>query len=685
MAYHPKDKFAMTDRGARENGNPTIIGIYGIPGSGKSFLLKQLERELGCQDFEFYEGSEVISSLIPGGLDTFKKMPELQKEHWRRLAIDKIGKTCGSSGRVGIVAGHFMFWTEGEEKGRPVYTDNDLGTFSHIIYLDTPADLTFQQRANDKGRSRPLCSLEHLQDWQTEEKKQLRSLCYQHGILFSIVTPNSTMLNRILTLLRDFVQHSEEFNLSGAERQLDELVIASPAKLHTMLVLDADRTMSSEDSGRLFWDLLSNDPQTTDKEYHLKTLFSSPLGYSYTAFRQATLLYEDFADDSKFAKLCDETAVAIAMYPEFVALLRQIAEHDQIGAVVITCGLRRVWETILDREGLSGKIKVIGGGRTIDGIVVTAAVKAAMVSRLKYYHNVHVLAFGDSVLDLPMLCQADEAIVVVGDTKTRSKIMDGALLDAIENGGLSARQVLLPSNVSARLNTTILPALQLTNPSFINSIIQQRSRGLPRIFHATKRNAAKQLMTPMRDARVSGPALREAHRRAGWYLATEFLTNFIGVEEYSIPHVQGNETTGYRLRNEKSTLIVALMRGGEPMALGVNDAFPSAMFLHAKNPEDVKLVHVSQKKTIILVDSVINSGKTVVDFVRHIRDINSSIRITVVAGVVQAQAISEGSLAQEIDSRPNLGIVALRLSQNKFTGRGTTDTGNRLFNSTHIP
>jgi len=55
--------------------------------------------------------------------------------------------------------------------------------------------------------------------------------------------------------------------------------------------------------------------------------------------------------------------------------------------------------------------------------------------------------------------------------------------------------------------------------------------------HATDRNAAKLLMTPMHYATVTGPVLREAHRRVGWYLAAEFLAEMIGVEEYPIPHV----------------------------------------------------------------------------------------------------------------------------------------------------
>lgn len=187
-------------------------------------------------------------------------------------------------------------------------------------------------------------------------------------------------------------------------------------------------------------------------------------------------------------------------------------------------------------------------------------------------------------------------------------------------------------------------------------------------------------MTPMRNAMVAGPALREVHRRAGWYLATEFLAEVIGVEEYPIPHVLGHQTSGYRLRHEKKTLIVALMRGGEPMALGVNEALPLAMFVHANRPEDIKLHHLQQKRTIVLVDSVVNSGKTVGQFVQHIRNLSSSIHIVVVAGIVQARSVSEGSLAGHTD----FSLVALRLSDDQFTGRGTTDTGNRLFNTTHL-
>ena len=50
----PEQKEVVTDEPEYK---PVIIGIYGLPGCGKSYLLKELERELGEESFSFFEGS----------------------------------------------------------------------------------------------------------------------------------------------------------------------------------------------------------------------------------------------------------------------------------------------------------------------------------------------------------------------------------------------------------------------------------------------------------------------------------------------------------------------------------------------------------------------------------------------------------------------------------------------------
>ncbi|KAF9045639.1 uracil phosphoribosyltransferase-domain-containing protein [Rhodocollybia butyracea] len=637
---------------------PIVVGLV--------FLLDQLKTKLGQENFTFYEGSGVISSLVPGGLDAFRKMGGGEKEIWRERAIDKIGHDSSLSGRVAVLAGHYLFWDEKDESGELVWTDRDAATFTHILYLDIPANVIALRRQNDPERHRPSVSEGHLCRWQETERAQLRLLCLQHGILFSVVAPSEVSF-----IVSDFQQRSEAFNLSCAGAELDDVIreMINPA---AMIVMDGDRTLIAEDTGTIFWKLASTDRMLVDAKNKeavtcpLKALFSSPkFGYSYAAFHQTALLY-------------GAVASMVTIHPEFVTTMKK-AEKRGIGLVVITCGLRMVWEKALRNAGLSGSVKVIVGAYW--DLVVTDLVKGALVHRLRHEYHIYTCVFGDSVLDLPMLKGAHQAIVVVGEGHNRSRSMETALRDAIDNEGLRARQVLLPSTaMTPRLDAVRLPVVDIVEDAFVNAI------GGDQVFHATDRNAAKLLMSPMRDSEVNGPALRQAHHSVGWYLATEFLSELLGLEEYAITHVQGHQTTGHRIRYVNNTSIVALMRGGEPMALGVNEALSSAMFIHARLPADLKKHHIEGQKTVILVDSVVNNGKTVVEFVQHIRNLHPTIRIVVVAGVVQAKSLAkpEGMIAQILDKDVNFGVVALRLSDNKFTGKGTTDTGNRLFNTTHI-
>ncbi|KAI0467603.1 uracil phosphoribosyltransferase-domain-containing protein [Xylaria cf. heliscus] len=683
MANSGEQDHGKTGEGTVSNNKPVVVGIYGLPGSGKTFLLRQLEDELGQEYFEFYEGSKVIDSVVPGGFSEFRRLPEEEKTTWRELAISTIRKECLESGKLGLVTGHLMFWPEGEDDVHSVHTTEDLNTYTHIIYLDVTADIIARRREEDTERARPAVSVDHLRTWQKAEIAKMRQLCRNHDILFCSLSTQDSLITRASRMIRDFRHHTEMHNLSRAEARLDE-ILGIDTKLQIMLVMDADRTLAAEDTGKMFWETVSRSGQHTQQ---LKGLFDGPMGYTYAAFRQAVLLYEEVASDEDFEKFCTIVASAVTIHDEFILLLRVVAEQYDVGAVVVTCGLRRVWEKVLEKEGLSGLVQVIGGGRISDGLVVTAAVKAALVSRLKNVYRMYVLAFGDSPLDLPMLIKADESIIVVGRESTRSQTMDVALIKAIELDGLRASQVLLPSDTSPRLDVDKLPLTQISKLKVIDYVLRRHRTKIShdtQLYDATTKHAAKLLMTPTRDASIRGPNLRKAHRYIGRYLATEALPQFVGLEEYPISHVQGHLTSGFRLRNEQHTLIVSLMRGGEPMAFGVSDALPNAMFIHAKGPNDLFKEHINGRKIIILVDSVVNSGNTVVQFVNHIRILHPTIRIIIVASVLHQQCIREGGLASMLADDTEIKVIALRLSDNRFTGKGATDTGNRLFNTTHL-
>lgn len=151
------------------------------------------------------------------------------------------------------------------------------------------------------------------------------------------------------------------------------------------------------------------------------------MGYSEAAFRQATMLYEEACPADEFEDLCNAVAAKVTIYQEMALLISRASNTKKIGILVVTCGLRRVWEIVLSKAGLSRMATVIGNGRVSDEYFVSPQTKAEIVSHLHHKAGVCVWAFGDSPIDIPMMREADRAFVVVGDQQSRSKSMDAAV------------------------------------------------------------------------------------------------------------------------------------------------------------------------------------------------------------------------------------------------------------------
>ncbi|CBX98538.1 hypothetical protein IAQ61_007831 [Plenodomus lingam] len=665
---------------------PKVIGIYGIPGSGKTTLLAELSKVLYAERYSFYEGSEIIAQQIPGGLAAFQKLDDERKRDLRQLAIKKVYNDCVESRKTAIVTGHFMFWTENDSLGNVVCTESDMATYTHIVYLNVPPEIIEKRCSKDARRQRKLSSVNHLSKWQQAELDRLSPLCHKHGIFLSVVSIDQILQGKVQELIHDFDNYDEEYNDDHTMDELDEVVFHHLGQAETVMVIDGDRTITSQDTGKMFWEIVpAHGPHCKQGASPLKELFGGPLGYSYTAFRQATLLHEEVADDETYENVCQQVASATIIHSEFLSLLQLVKDLPRVGAIIVSCGHRRIWEIVLEKANLQETVAVMAGGRIVDKLVVTAATKAKIVTELQRKHHKRVWAFGDSPLDMKMLQAADHAVVVVTEEGTRSKSMEAALANAIENEALCALQVVLPSSAPPRLDTRRLPLVDITKLDFVNALLARTEQPTELAISTAAQTASKLLATPMRDAAVQGPSLRKAHQRTGWYLAHELVSRIIGLQPCPISHVLGRPTSGFQLANEHQTTIVSLMRGGDPMALGVNEAFPRASYVHVKVPEDLQSHHLDGQAQVILVDSVVNTGKSVIECIGAIRSHRPEIRIVIVAGVVQAQCLHRDSIMYKaLSADRRVDIVALRVSETKFTGSGTTDTGNRLFNTTHL-
>lgn len=169
--------------------------------------------------------------------------------------------------------------------------DADKKAYTHILYLKPSPETIVEQVAKDSTRQRLQLDAATVRQWQDFEEKQLRSICRDNEILFMTVQPEMPdQTTAIVRILQDVARHNEAINAALVDDALDGILQSRPmSDEKTMLVLDADNTLAPKDASTLYW-------QLSDGEVNpLKDLFKSSLGYSYTAFRQTTWLYEQHA------------------------------------------------------------------------------------------------------------------------------------------------------------------------------------------------------------------------------------------------------------------------------------------------------------------------------------------------------------------------------------------------------
>eukprot|EP00978_Attheya_sp_CCMP212_P016427 scaffold43013_cov52-Attheya_sp.AAC.3 len=287
-----------------------------------------------------------------------------------------------------------------------------------------------------------------------------------------------------------------------------------------------------------------------------------------------------------------------------------------------------------------------------------------------------------AAVDIPMLQASDRGYVVIDDRKNRS--MKSFIANNNNSGGLYQLHVGNKHDTFYHTGVSVGCLQELRQ--------QLVSMDLFKVLqYADRSNVANLLATQTRRSDLFGPALQEVHKEVGRFLAEQLLNEVLGhdlVKSRPFSHVQGTTFDGI-VTHANNMVIVPLMRGGEPMSRGVYEYFPGAQLIHYGNNDekshsllrkaiDVNHPHDKFYKTVVLVDSVVNEGNSIRHTIDHIQslaqDKEEQLRIVVLTAVMQKKASI--LLPKEY---PRVQFLALRISENKYTGKGGTDTGNRLF------
>lgn len=113
------------------------------------------------------------------------------------------------------------------------------------------------------------------------------------------------------------------------------------------------------------------------------------------------------------------------------------------------------------------------------------------------------------------------------------------------------------------------------------------------------------------------------------------------------------------------------MRAGLYVGQGVRNILDSddQVFILSNNVDDIELIYIDGRD-VIIVDSVINTGETIINYINSFQSAKSVSCISIVM---------QSLFKKTADQYPNVLFLTSRVSENYYIGKGATDTGNRLF------
>lgn len=257
------------------------------------------------------------------------------------------------------------------------------------------------------------------------------------------------------------------------------------------------------------------------------------------------------------------------------------------------------------------------GLKTYAGKNISAETKLFVTKFLKQRYK--ITAYGDSKNDLFMLKEADKGILVINNYLSRS------------------------------LKKDEIRGLEIMNFARIFHIVDDDEL----IVGEDKERLSSLIEITKSNSRISGNRLAKVHLELGKELC-RYLSSF----------------------TENDTTIISLERSGHFLADGVYMGFDCRFETYNSNLQSLPEI---KTKNVVLVDGVINSGKSMLKTIHEIEECYPNTKISVVAGVVNVEALSLFAL---------YNFIAVRISKNKFIGSNVQiqngdigpDTAERLFN-----
>ena len=597
------------------------IAIYGITGAGKDYLIDKLVKSLNLKAFHIKGSTQLYRLAKEKFSKNFKELNDRQKNELRRNDFIKLVKACELENDIVFVDGHYAF--KKDNGFEVVFTDADKGCYDHFFYLNTSSkNIIKWSHKNILDKHGINADENFINKWKKFEISQMSKICSDMQKELVVLDEDSATA---IEFMRAWIgQFYDKFDYPNIAKKFVEELLCEQ-NISKVVISDCDKTLSINDVTYDYCDFLGI------KKEELKRLFEGDIYTSYQFFKARKMLLNFNTSDIKKAK--DYALSKVQISKEVGEFINDKFKERHF--IALTCGIFDIWNELLKNNTI-----LLGNYRKEEDFFITPLLKKYITKEFRN-NNISVVALGDSMTDIFMLNEADNAYVIahkkLNDSleKYLAEHQEGNIVQ-IFAGEKQYRTMQYIENEQLK----IYDLQSKSEDDELNSLIAKCKS----------------------DSGVSGAKLRKAHQRLGELMARKLCE-------------EGDKFA-----------VLALMRAGVPYAMGMADGLEAtgkkvAIFFIEKDINESVVEGIRDKK-VLIVDAVVNSGETLSKILNKL-PLDSIITTTVIPENIPLKLF-------EILKRNRLFTV--RISSNRYKGEKVVriengkgpDTGDRLFGTMEL-
>ncbi|SIO92499.1 hypothetical protein VSP9026_00110 [Vibrio spartinae] len=375
------------------------LAIYGVSRAGKDYLINNviayLQQTTQLTAIHI-QGSKTLNEIAQDMFQKpFKSLEESSKKILREKFTEIVDEKNSEYDLV-LVDGHYSF-IDGDSY-KVVFTEQDENVYDHFFYLDTPSEMIVEFSRKSKGDRKNLDITEgQVRNWKEFEKNELDKICnYHHKELVILDEDTKSSVQFIYYWLDSY--SSKLCSQTFANKFYTEYqeLLEKPTQI---ILIDCDKTVSINDGTYDFCEKLGI------RKEKLKSVFRNDRYTSYQFFKVWNMYKKQ--SPIKVEESANQALDNIYLSQNVFEYLRCQKDSVVIG---VTSGVFDIWTLVNDKYKI---FDVLLGNTSKPELeyLVTPYFKKAIAQRLRDKGK-HVVAIGDSMIDIPMLEIANQGYLV---------------------------------------------------------------------------------------------------------------------------------------------------------------------------------------------------------------------------------------------------------------------------------